>query len=116
VPRFVDLATFASINALIQGGMPRDAALAAAGVCTPTWDASLAFWLGRMADEATHQRFGLSQRYSQLYAEALKSPEALLGPPARPRNTTHDQAPASAPLTQAPASAPLTEATWRRRG
>lgn len=78
LPRFVDLATFARINARLQGGAPREATLAAAGIAPDTWRASLDFWLGRMADEATQQRFGLSQRYNQLYAEALLSPPNLL--------------------------------------
>lgn len=95
VQRFVDLATFAGVNARLQKGVPRDAALRSAGIDPATWNASTAFWLGRMADEAAQQRFGLSQRYAELFNEALRATENA--PSAGPR--------ASSALGVAPAHA-----------
>jgi hypothetical protein len=79
----VRLEVFAEMSARIAGGEPRAEVLAAASADDAQFEASQAFWLGRMSDEARNGRGTLAQRYADLFAAAQKALSAPKKPERR---------------------------------
>src|ERR1035438_1910108 len=79
----VRLEVFAEMSARIAGGEPRAEVLAAASADDAQFEASQAFWLGRMSDEARNGRGTLAQRYADLFAAAQKTLSAPKKPERR---------------------------------
>jgi hypothetical protein len=70
-PPALHLGVFAELNARISAGGKRSDVLAEAKVDPEHWEASQEFWLGRMAEEASRERYALTMKYTALYQAAL---------------------------------------------
>ena len=78
----LSLERFAELTVLMTSGETRSDVLKAAEIDEATWEASQAYWLGKMANEAGRDRYSLAQRYGVVFQAA----QVRLGK-AKPKST-----------------------------
>jgi hypothetical protein len=71
MPQALRLDRFAELSARMASGEKKSDVLASAQVDDAHWDASQQFWLGKMAAEASRQKFALSLKYAGFYRAAM---------------------------------------------
>jgi hypothetical protein len=78
----LSLERFAELTVRMTSGETRSDVLKAAEIDEATWEASQAYWLGKMANEAGRDRYSLAQRYGVVFQAA----QVRLGK-AKPKST-----------------------------
>jgi hypothetical protein len=112
MPQPLRLELFAELTSRMASGETRSAVLESAKIDESHWDLSQQFWLAKMADDAKSSRFGVAQKYADLYkaAQARLAKAAALPPPPKPRELSKEivvhAIPLPPPSVPGPPSAP----------
>lgn len=98
---------YAELAAEIDVTQDRDAVLGREGLSLEGWLGAQEHWLGRFGDEAAHRRFGLAQRYGQLYLTARVRLQKARDAGRRPGDRPIDVRAERIDLSQATSPAPV---------
>jgi hypothetical protein len=74
--RSITLEELAAISGALEAGVPRDEALAGAGLSAEAWEAARERWLSRLAARAARGQLGATRRYLALVAEQKRRVQA----------------------------------------
>ncbi|WP_437737248.1 hypothetical protein [Sorangium sp. So ce1335] len=74
--RSITLEELAAIAGALEAGVPRDEALAGAGLSVEAWEAGRERWLAKLAGQAARGQLRPSQRYLELLAEQKRRAQA----------------------------------------
>ncbi|MGK4005426.1 hypothetical protein WMF31_22550 [Sorangium sp. So ce1036] len=74
--RSITLEELAAISGALEAGVPRDEALAGAGLSVAAWEAARERWLSRLAARAARGQLGATRRYLALVAEQKRRVQA----------------------------------------
>ncbi|WP_437640124.1 hypothetical protein [Sorangium sp. So ce854] len=74
--RSITLEELAAIAGAVEAGVPRDDALAGAGLSVEAWEAARERWLAKLAAQAARGQLRASQRYLELVAEHRRRGQA----------------------------------------
>ncbi len=104
MPQPLRLELFAELTSRMTAGATRSDVLASAKIDEAHWDLSQQFWLAKMAEDATRNRFALAQKYAALYkaAQARLARAAALPPPPKPRELSKEVVVHAIPIAAPP--------------